>query len=356
MNKIIRNIIIFCLIFLGLSANAETDIGELVKTMSEGQWKELKTLNLHNTIANTGGASGHILTYSNEGKWDSSTQKVYFIGGDHNGGAERFVSYSAESNTWKIEPRPNWMDSSENQNHSYDYQSMDNVNGNYYFFNYKYNTKTKVWSELSTANFPQWHRGTVGFEYFEGQGLMAFGGNGIYKFDESMNSWQELEYAYSTWELHPIGEYNPVHKVLMTCIGDNNNDTYLRRADGSSMQTSTNPIGRFSSSSKGAAITVDPVSGDFLSLDNNGKFFSYNPISNVWKLLPTTIPQLLTEGRATNDIILVPISTYGVVMAVQYDFDGKSRTWIYKHSKSSGQPPIIIDVTAPKTPQNLMVK
>jgi hypothetical protein len=106
-------------------------LGQLAQSMPAGSWAELATSGLDAAIGDNG-SSGHILTYSYEMEWDPTTEQIFFVGGDHNG-CEKFVSYSAASNSWTIEPTPSWLPSCPSQNHSYNYHALDPVNGRYFY-------------------------------------------------------------------------------------------------------------------------------------------------------------------------------------------------------------------------------
>lgn len=72
----------------------------LAASLQPGECGELDTNGLEAALENPGGSNHTILAYSDGGAWNPGTRQFFYIGGDHMGGPQRFISYSADTNTW----------------------------------------------------------------------------------------------------------------------------------------------------------------------------------------------------------------------------------------------------------------
>lgn len=104
----------------------ETELGKLAASLQPGEMKELKTKGLTRNLIKSwydwdhdakgtriygAQAMFEIMTgnWSNDAKWDPVTRQVLYIGIGHYA-AMKFVTYSADSNEWRLEPVPPWAD------------------------------------------------------------------------------------------------------------------------------------------------------------------------------------------------------------------------------------------------------
>jgi len=124
---------------------AETEMGRLAASMKPGTWAELKTAGIVETLK-ANGASGAIFGYSEDGAWDPETRRFLYLGGNHNG-TPRFVSYSADDNTWRTLPQPAWI--GKWTMHGYDHNAIDPASRVFYHFPFGDKARTvrryKVW-------------------------------------------------------------------------------------------------------------------------------------------------------------------------------------------------------------------
>src|SRR5438128_270863 len=92
----------FVIFFARIISAGGTTLGNLAASMEPGTWAEITTTNITATLSNTGGASGTILPYSDDGVWDPASRQFFFVGGDHNpsSGCPRFVSYTESTDAW----------------------------------------------------------------------------------------------------------------------------------------------------------------------------------------------------------------------------------------------------------------
>src|SRR5262245_12182069 len=89
------------------AAEPATELGKLAKGMKPGTWAELSTANLVEAHRAKGN-SGAIFGYNEGAVWDPRSRQWLYVGGDHNDPA-RFVTYSADRNSWIVMPQPDWL-------------------------------------------------------------------------------------------------------------------------------------------------------------------------------------------------------------------------------------------------------
>lgn len=326
-----------------------TVIGELAEDMAPGEWAVLMQNNsaLSAGIDDTGFAQ-NTLTYAVEGKWDPGTKTFLFIGGDHNGGTEKFISYSAATNQWKTEPMPPWMNPVPNQNHSYDYMAMDSARGDFYYQHHRYDVASKSWTSLTLSGLKNYLRAHDAYEYFPGKGLVAMGDDRVFILADGGNSWREINGNMNWTNLHVTAEYNSVHDVVIFGGGDNDDTLYKMDANENITPLGNTPIDVISTSSRGTILTHDSVTGDYLVVTNDAQLYQYDVTNDSWTLIDNSVSHFENYFRDNkqNNLIASPISNYGVVLFVQWLGVGENRVWLYKHA--SGQnldfmPPAAID-------------
>src|SRR6185503_17496659 len=209
-----------------------TEMGKLAASMAPGTWAELKTRNIVETLGSDG-VSGAIFGYSEGGAWDPATRQWLYIGGDHNGIAE-FVSYSANTNTWKRYPRPSWIGTTKGLHtmHGYDHNTINPETGDFYHRSFagsvhKYSIAKGTWSTLPPVATDDYMACAVGLAYFpELHGLIfangAGGKGGVYLFSDKDQKWSTLGSKLPMGIYHNFAEYNPVHKVVIFGGGNEN--------------------------------------------------------------------------------------------------------------------------------------
>src|SRR5262249_14091088 len=120
-----------------------------------------------------------------------------------------------------------------------------------------------------------------------------------------------------------------VHKVVLFGGGNNSKDLYKIDAAGKITGCKTAP---FEVGINTAVVTSDPVSGDFLVLHKDDKFYSYNPKTDTWKELTTKGMPFAMKGSSF-DVVATPISNYGVTLFFTAPRKGL-KVVLYKHSAS----------------------
>src|SRR5262245_27502107 len=102
---------------LARAADPATELRKLAESMNPRTWAELKTEGLlegHRAKGN----SGAIFGYNEGAVWDPQSRQWLYVGGDHNDPA-RFVTYSADRNSWTVMPQPDWL--GRTATHGYDH-------------------------------------------------------------------------------------------------------------------------------------------------------------------------------------------------------------------------------------------
>ncbi len=122
-----------------------------------------------------------------------------------------------------------------------------------------------------------------------------------------------------------IAHYNPKHKVLLLGGG---NKLYKLSPNGAFSTLRTPPL---SVSVGETVVVVDPVSGKYLVHGNGNAFYEYDISTDTWAPRSNaSVPPIWKGGDVANNIA-APISNYGVVMYIKYDFHN-SKIYLYKHN------------------------
>src|SRR5262245_63149954 len=157
-----------------------TELGKLAAKMKPGEWAELKTANLveaHRAKGNSGAIFGY-----NEGEaWDPRSRQWLYVGGDHNDRA-RFVTYAADTNAWKVMPRPAWL--ARGTTPGYDHNTIDAARGIFYYrpFNspgvYRYDIAAAKWTALPRLTPQEYLACCVGVAYCPELGGLVWANGG----------------------------------------------------------------------------------------------------------------------------------------------------------------------------------
>jgi hypothetical protein len=151
-------------------AAKQTALAHLAARMKAGEWAELKTENLIETLR-ARGASGAIFGYNEDAAWDPKTRQFFYVGGDHND-TVRCVTYTDTTNTWTILPQPPWV--GKGTSHGYSHHGLDAERGLLYYFPFgnrartvhRYDIARGAWSALPRLDPPEYLACCVGVEYF----------------------------------------------------------------------------------------------------------------------------------------------------------------------------------------------
>jgi hypothetical protein len=185
-------------------------------------------------------------------------------------------------------------------------------------------------------------------EWFPDRNELIFidGDWGVWRWQPSTNQWTEI--ATTTGGGNPalpklpmrsyqnFSRYSPAAHAIWF-----GGTTPIYKYDASGNFTTLKPA-PFNLGIQSSVISVDPVSGKYLILPEMGagvtQFWQYDLSTDTWLQLPNTVPTALYSGPSPfgvgDGLIVAPISTYGVLMYVKYNF-GQSAIYLYKHAPST---------------------
>jgi len=375
--KVKRHIILLLLTTLlcfATEPSRASILGDVANSMPEGTWAELKTNGFTpNYLKYPGGNNALSTQYMGEGTWDPITKQVLFLGSGHYNSSQLHF-YTESSNTWTRDVLVQGQKVS--LGHGYNHNTLsvkDRLLGfvkiTPSFTNiYHYHIDNKTWRK--GAQGPNGGGIAHALEYFPERGKW-------YVFDGSNGSIREYDYDSDTWSVyaskkyecfqgagqpqrgwyHNFASYNPITHTIVFGGGNTSASGFPTSkswckmdADGVITKLPDAPtILQLPHAKEGGLITVDPVTGDLLVLNNIGKFYAFNFKTNTWSVIDdeATRPSALNRSSAnTVDGFVVPINTYGVIMYGDYAGD-KSTIWLYKHAQG-GTP--VAPPTAESTP------
>ncbi|MHC4916790.1 MAG: hypothetical protein ACYTGB_15000 [Planctomycetota bacterium] len=361
-------------------AGKNTELGKLAASLKPGEMKELRTEGYTFDLikswydwdhdAKGGRVYGarkmfNIFTggWANDGKWDPKTRRVLYFGGGHYA-SFKFVTYSADSNAWKVMPVPVWCDPRiEKTSEKYGWAR------NGWMQDEKTGKKRKCWPRGHTydcnAIWPEkrlyvltmwnwmrfydldkdeWKPSAPDFRgdamgpceaFPELGGFVAFPPRGgqLRLYDPDTGKRREL--GQVSFGLHGVMEYNPVHKVLVVGGGDvkkaPSKDLYLVNKEGKVKKLKPPPV--WLRCTPTAKLICDPTSGEYVIQEyvpgkDKGKapakarVFAFHPLRDEWKEIPGL---RLPEGVA------VPINTHGVVMICTAGKKEGLHCFLYRH-------------------------
>lgn len=336
------------------SAFAATALESFAESLAPGEWGQMQTNGLQSTIGNTGGASGHILTFAHQGGgWYPASRKMMFVGGDHNGGTERLAVYDDASNTWSVGPGTG--SSGNNQNHGHGNNAPDVTSNRHYYmlgsskyFDIAGNTWVGVPSSISGAL-----RANQAYSYMPGVGLIEATYGGLYRLPNG-GSWQVLA-SQGTHDfggeggLVPFNIYNPKLGIAWFGGGDGTNNNFTLSPNLQVVSRPDPPFAELSGNDLNQAVhnhfTYDPVTGDFLVTlavgSSTVEFWSFD--LNNWIRISSDLAQFSN----LNNLFAIPVNTYGVVVWLHKPPDGSAEMWVYKHEQLEA------DDTRPDAPKEL---
>jgi hypothetical protein len=309
--------------------------------MSAGQWKVLVTQGgFGSDFLKTAGChvgSYSILQYGNKAQWDHDSQQFFFLGSPH-GNPNRFIIYSAKTNTWREGPLPS---SCFNQGHvcggcnvhSYHLCALDTVNGRFFFGTsagasniYVYKIASNSWSHYSDG------KGRYdGMSYFADIKALIYNNQGpVYKLTDGSSTWTSMG-SYSQGSTNNFCMYSPKHHAVFFGGGNGSNALYKMDISGN---VTTCASGPYNLSTCHTFITHEPVTGNLLALSPENQFYEYDVLSDKWRQLPSPAPVVASNVNCGDGLVSTPVSTYGVVMMITFS---PPYVLIYKHADSGSQ-------------------
>lgn len=342
-----------------------TRLGDVAAQLQPGQWTVLNSAtdgsgyNTDLLISCTGSdCADNILNYANEGHWNPLTRELHYIGQGHGGRLLKHISYAEATNRWSIEAKPYW-DCSPSPScyslvHNFDQTTIDPRTGDLFArkFNstevYRWTRATKTWSKLPAAPNPQV---AIALEYFpDVNGLLLLGGGEVHLLRDGASAWERLASNLPMGPYNNVANYNPTHRIVL--FGGGNGSQSVYKIDASlritPVASAPAPIGVMS-----GLIVWDPASGRHLLFSSTGGFFEYDVAGDQWRALNgTSVPAFASNSNRIIHRALIPVSTYGLVLVLTFDFEN-SKVYAYRHAASQSGP---VDTTPPAPPRGLTVR
>jgi hypothetical protein len=336
-------------------------LSELAASIQPGTFAQLEFpgVNLGELLSVCGSAST-IGEYADSASWDPGSHQVLFLGNSHgNCYGSKFIIFSEDAHAWREGPLPADPCIAPMTQmcfaHAYSHNTIDPKTGIAYYRHYgqrtvwQFDTRgTQTWSVQSTIATRRDATGCCdGLEFLPSTTrpglLFVDGSEGVYFGAEPAHDWQLLANTALAWDstlptlpmaTHDnFAELDPVHGQILFGGGDVPVSLYTYDASGTITPRAAAPAGVMTNSTR-AWVSNDPVSGRFLFFIDDGSFWEYDAIADVWARQSGTHP-LAPRGAFTG--FEVAITSYGVVMFMVWNFDA-TRVWLYKHRRSEPPP------------------
>jgi|GEM_PF-5277136 len=381
MNKIRWVALAFTVFILKANLTA-TALSDLANSMNPGTWKQLPS-NFPGGGYNFFIGGNNILQYADSGTWDPIHRKVVFMGGGHIG-ISKLVIYDELSNQWSgitdFSPNGPVNTGGVDPNnpyagyigHAYDHNALDPTRGIFYYtprngtMVFSFNPATLAWARLPDVPLPSSDRAATYVLEFDVErdalihvNPVTTNGN-IYSLKTGAPTWEIITTSNYRPDYNHTGEYDTLRKVLYFGGGGGPAQYEFYRLDRTNniVTRLANPLRGIKTpddfSTEGGIHTTDPVTGNFIQLNHDGKIYEYDGDTNKWSQVATNVPASITSGvpHAASGAVVIPISSYGLIMYIKYAGDSSS-VWLYKHKQGSVNPP---DTTLPAAPKNLRMQ
>ncbi len=309
---------------------ATTRLGEVAAALAPGEFARLQTSNFGLPVLRVGNRNS-ILEYAGKGVWDPARGELDFLGQGHDGG-RKHIRYRAETNAWTVLPEPPYV------GHAYEHVAIDTTRGEVYLraigslqFD-RYAKASARWSKLPALPDVV-HQVAGAIEFFPELGGLVFVDSvaGVWLFDVEEAAWERLAPAPPMGHIHNFASYNPVHQVVLFGGGNGSSRVYRLDRDARITRVADTPDGQtLGPSSRQGRIAADPVSGEYLAFFGDGGFHAYDVARNRWRALGRhPVAEAAREWFAAT-----PISTYGVVLLMAWNFE-QSSVHLYRHAAAA---------------------
>ena len=315
----------------------DTELGKLAATLKPGAWAELKTEGYTPELLKA--QNHHILQYTSAAAWEPKSRQLLFVGQGHYS-ALKFISYSADTNVWKLRPTPPWwkgdpLTGKGPIGHAYFNNTIDAAGGALFHhqsdtrFVHRYDVVKDVWTTLPEIKDAATGHGTAIVYFPERQGLVRVLGGQVHFHDSKSNTWSRLNKdRLAMGPYHNFAQYSPPHKVVIFGGGNGSKELYKLDATGRITALKPAPV---EVGINTAAITVDPVGGNLLVLHKGGQLFACNPTADDSMEVKTTELPFAMKGTSF-DVVATPVSNYGVILFFTAPAKG-AKVYLYRHAK-----------------------
>lgn len=349
LSNVIR--LVLCCGVLGVGAAQASPLSDAASSLQPGESVKVRT-HLSDSVLNTEGAN--FIMWASSGAWDPTRREVRFVGKRYSLYSHRFLVYSESSDAWSSDRSLPGSLTCACNGHGYDHNAIDPTTGTNYYRGYNSHTIyawNGSWSEIppipsgsiDIASSISWVNG-LGLVYVDKYKFIYFNGS----------SWQSLGSPPAV-NYHNVSEYNPTSNTLIYGGGNGVNAMWKLDANRSISRIKDPPFPQGASETQ-TVLTSDPSSDQFISWQKRSTTWAaYDVSSDSWSTLQRSTGDGSTPSRGVPNLsssdtagaaIGIPISTYGVIMYVQYTGGGEAGVWLYKHSPS-------VAVATPNPPTNV---
>ncbi len=300
----------------------KTALSRLAARMMPGEWAELETKLPDRLWSAPPPSKGlHIGTWSDDAHWDSRTGQFVFFGVRQ---TRKLVAYSESTNAWRVIAfvgEPNAPGLKQQFGHQYSNNAFDAKRSRFYTGEYRYDLLGKSWQKLPPAT-PG--RNTMTFEYFTAMdGLLSLARQpaGTLRFySEKTGQWSGLG-QIPVHGYHSMARHNPFRREVLFAGGNDSRAVVILTADGKVKRKRDLPAPL---TVRHGVVTVDPLTGRYLIMSNDRKFYEFDSASDRYRLIDdfsvTAWPFLRYEAP-----VVAFIPEYGVTMWAD------KRVLLYKH-------------------------
>ena len=296
----------------------DTELGKGAAGMKAGSWVELKTDGYTADLLKV--QSHHILEYTAAATWDPTSQQVLFVGQGHYS-ALKFISYSAKTNAWQLRATPPWWKGDTKTGkgsigHAYYNNAIDPIKGIFFLHQsatrlvHRYDIAKDEWTTLPEIKDAATGHGTAIAYFPERKALVRVLGGTVHVFSDEKNTWSTLPDKLVMGPYHNVAQYSAAQKLVLFGGGNGSKDLYKLDAAG---KVAKLPPAPFEVGINTAVVTSDPVSGDFLILHKDDRFYSLNATTETWKELSTKGMPFQMKGSSF-DVVATPLSNHGATL------------------------------------------
>jgi hypothetical protein len=330
-------------------------LSDAAAALQPGEWVEFQTNGYGENLLSACNNINTILEWSNKATWNPVDNEVHFVGQGHVTCAKH-IRFQESTNSWTTIASPDGIGTF---GHGYEHSAVNPTNGDFFYRNYnsdrieKFSISSENWSSLPNIGTSTQVAGAIAYFPEAGGLLFVDGDYGIYFYSSASNSWSVVANTTLTVDsskptldmdsYHNFASYNPSDRAVYFGGGNGSQFVYKFDENRNVSQIASSPA----SIGINRGLTVpDPSSGTQLLFSNSGSLYEYDSTTNSWSGAGSH--PVMSYARDWR--VAVPISSYGVIMFLTWDF-GNSKVLLYRHAEGSGTP---IENSRPLAPSSLL--
>jgi len=315
----------------------KTELAKVAAGLTPGSWAELKTEGYTAELLQT--QHHHALQYAGAAAWDPVSRQVLFVGQGHYS-ALKFLGYSESANRWTLRATPSWWTGDPQTGkgpigHAYYNNTIDQARGLFYLHQsgtrlvHRYDVKRDAWSTLPEIKDAAVGHGTA-LVHFPPRGLLRVYSGAVHVFDEAQQTWTLLDEKTPMGPYHNVAQVSAPQRIVLFGGGNGSRDLYRLDAAGQVTKLRPAPV---EIGINTTVVTSDPVSGDFLILHKDDRFFSLNATTDAWQELSMKGLPFAMQGSPF-DVIATPLPDHGVTFFFTAASKGP-KVCLYRHRARS---------------------